>query len=58
MMCESCKLLADESRRRQEEKPGGANRHTSHTRKKKPHCEYPQTCTCQHRPITAKGYTK
>lgn len=49
-MCDSCKQLAAESRARQDA-PGGANRHIKHTRKAKPHCEYPATCTCQHRRI-------
>lgn len=54
MMCDSCKHLAERSLARQEN-PSGSPRHISHLRKKKPHCEYPETCTCQHEPI-AKGY--
>lgn len=53
-MCNSCKKLADRSLAKQAN-PNGGNRHTSHTRKTKPTCEYPLTCTCQHRKI-ADGF--
>lgn len=45
MMCDGCKQLAD------------AGALAKHTRKRKPHCEYPLTCTCQHKPIK-DGYVR
>jgi hypothetical protein len=53
-MCESCKELAAMSRSLQQN-PRGNNRHTPHTRKRGLRCEYPETCTCQHRKI-ADGF--
>jgi hypothetical protein len=53
VMCESCKTLAERSRAWQYGR--GGNRHLNHLRKAKPHCEYPETCTCQHRKI-ADGF--
>jgi hypothetical protein len=49
MMCQSCKDLAAVSLRRIQS--GGGALHTSHVRRRKPHCEYPETCTCRHRPV-------
>lgn len=60
-MCPSCQEIAAGNLARTKEaaerkKNGrGGNRHRSHTNKTPPHCEYPETCTCRHRPV-ADGY--
>ncbi|GHF94418.1 hypothetical protein Shyd_65060 [Streptomyces hydrogenans] len=50
-MCEGCKELADLAR----QFPGTGAARIKHTRKKKPHCTAPLTCTCQHRRVS-DGY--
>lgn len=47
MMCVSCKQLGEENAARWVT----GERQRSHTNKGKPHCEYPQTCTCRHQPV-------
>ena len=51
MMCDGCKELADLAVRY----PGTGAARIKHTRKKKPHCSAPLTCTCQHRRVS-DGY--
>lgn len=48
MLCESCKTLGEENRKRVE---SGSQRQLKHLNKGKPHCEYPETCTCRHQPV-------
>jgi hypothetical protein len=46
-MCQSCKQLGEENRERRV----FGERQRSHLNKGKPHCEYPETCTCRHQPV-------
>lgn len=55
-MCDGCKELADRSRHLLEGKragrgTGGSAVHLKHVKKTRPHCDYPTTCTCQHRRV-------
>lgn len=47
MMCSSCRKIAADNRERLAN--GAIQR--SHLNKGKPHCEYPETCTCRHQPV-------
>ncbi len=55
MMCDGCKEIADKAKRFEGMASGKNLARVKHTRKAKPHCEHPQTCTCQHQPVN-KGY--
>lgn len=51
MICPECAELADLATKF----PNTGAARIKHTRKKKPHCSAPATCTCRHKPIS-DGY--